>query len=65
MASVATPANQVKTSSTGSSPATAKIAISSAAVTVCTSEATCGEACRAWLRPQAAGRTPALARVKK
>ena len=65
MPTVAIPASHVKTSSTGSSPAIAQIAISSPAVTVCTSEATCGEACREWLRPQAAGRTPVLPRAKK
>ncbi len=65
MPTLAMPASQVNTSSTGSSPATALTAMRTTPITVVTSEATCGEACRAWLRPHAAGTTPVLPREKK
>ena len=61
MARVATPANQVKTCSTGSRPRTAKTPISTTAVTVCTSDDTCGDRCVACTAPSRSGSTPAFA----
>ncbi|MGW4425921.1 hypothetical protein [Streptosporangium sp. NPDC004631] len=55
----ATPPNRVKFCSTGSSPKARKITVSSAGNAVCASDATYGEPWTGWIRPNAAGSTPA------
>ena len=62
---VAVPAIQAKTWVTGSIPASANTAMKASALIDWVSEATCGDRCRGWLRPQAAGSAPPLPSAKK